>query len=77
MTKFKTLNGLLLVAVFLIAVSFINPPISNSEKLAELIEKYENYDSYDHKKYPLGLYTPERYQKEADFAAEVAAAVGG
>ena len=71
MTKFKTLNSLLLVAVFLIAASFINPPVSNSEKLAELIEQYESYNSYDKKKYPLGLFTPERYQKDADFAADL------
>ncbi|MDC7997284.1 DUF885 domain-containing protein [Gilvibacter sediminis] len=41
---------------------------NNSEKLEALIAAHEGFDSYDKKKYRLGLYTPERYQKEAVFA---------
>ena len=39
----------------------------SSEQLAQAIKSYEEYSSYDHKKYPLGLVTPERYQKDAKF----------
>ena len=41
---------------------------NNSDRLAALISAHENYDSYDHKVYKLGLYTPERYAKDAVFA---------
>lgn len=41
---------------------------NNSDRLAALISAHENYDSYDHKAYKLGLYTPERYAKDALFA---------
>ena len=33
-----------------------------------MISAHENYNSYDHKEYKLGLYTPERYAKDAVFA---------
>ena len=39
----------------------------SSEQLAQAIKSYEEYNSYDHKKYPLGLVTPERYQKDEEF----------
>ena len=41
---------------------------NNSDRLAALISAHENYNSYDHKEYKLGLYTPERYAKDAVFA---------
>ena len=60
----------LLLGVFglLICISCSENSISNSEVLTQLIEEYENYDSYDKKKYRLGLYTPERFAKDAEFA---------
>lgn len=43
--------------------------IENSgRELADIISSYEAFESYDHEAYPLGLYTKEGYQKEADFA---------
>jgi len=34
-----------------------------------IVQYIQEYESYDYKAYPLGLYTEEHYQKEADFAA--------
>lgn len=41
-----------------------------SEALNEVIEKVEDNKSYDREKFPLGLYTEERYRKDAEFAKE-------
>lgn len=40
-------------------------------ELAAIIEQYENFRSYDRAQYPLGNFTKERYQKEAEFAAQL------
>lgn len=39
--------------------------------LADIIATYEAFENYDEKEYPLGLYTKERYQNEADFAKSI------
>ena len=39
--------------------------------LDDIIASYEDFESYDEKVYPLGLYTKERYRKEADFAKKL------
>ena len=37
-------------------------------QLNKVIDNWENYESYDYDAHPLGLFTKERYQKDADFA---------
>ncbi len=41
-----------------------------SEALEQVIEKVEDHKSYDREQFPLGLYTEERYKKDAEFARE-------
>lgn len=59
----------ILTTLFLIACA--DQQSTNPQKLAALIDRYENYESFDSEEYRLGLFTPERYQKEADFASEL------
>lgn len=40
----------------------------STKQLNEVISNWERYESYDREAYPLGLFTKERYQKDADFA---------
>lgn len=47
----------------------------SSRQLAEAIKTYEDYKSYDYQEYPLGLVTPERYQKDAAFYGDLLADV--
>lgn len=52
--------------------------IENSgRELADIISSYEAFESYDHEAYPLGLYTKEGYQKEADFAKSMLEELNG
>lgn len=37
-------------------------------QLNKVIENWENYESFDYDVHPLGLFTKERYQKDAEFA---------
>lgn len=39
--------------------------------LADIIASFEDFESYDKDTHPLGLYTEERYRKEADFAEQL------
>lgn len=39
--------------------------------LADIVASFENFESYDKDAHPLGLYTQERYRKEADFAEKL------
>ena len=57
-----------------LALLFLTTACSQSESdsatktLNSLIESYQNHEGYDKKEYPLGLYTKEYYQAEAEFA---------
>ena len=42
--------------------------VDNFAQLNKVIENWEKYESYDYEAYPLGLFTKERYQKDAEFA---------
>ncbi|MDC1108484.1 DUF885 domain-containing protein, partial [Flavobacteriaceae bacterium] len=41
---------------------------NSNDKLQEIIIIYQDHESYDGKEYPLGLFTKEHYQSEANFA---------
>ena len=45
--------------------------IKSEKKLQETITTYQDHESYDGKKYPLGLFTKEHYESEANFATEL------
>ena len=53
----------------LIGIFSITP--SDEDKLNEIINNYQDYESYDYKKYPLGLYTKEHYESQANFALDL------
>ena len=44
--------------------------LSASEALEVAIKNYQNHEGYDRNEYPLGLYTKDYYQSEAEFAKE-------
>ena len=49
----------------------INFSTNSEKKLQETITTYQDHESYDGKKYPLGLFTKEHYESEANFATEL------
>ena len=60
------------ITVFVLLLGCKRNEIENSgTALADIIASYEAFESYDEEEYPLGLYTQERYKKEADFALSV------
>jgi uncharacterized protein (DUF885 family) len=65
----KSTVFLLVIFLMLIGIFSITP--SDEDKLNEIINNYHDYESYDYKKYPLGLYTKEHYESQANFALDL------
>ncbi|MCH1548219.1 MAG: DUF885 domain-containing protein [Flavobacteriaceae bacterium] len=65
----KSTVFLLVFFLMLIGIFSITP--SDEDKLNEIINNYQDYESYDYKKYPLGLYTKEHYESQANFALDL------
>jgi len=42
-----------------------------SAQLQKIITEYQDYESYDDEEFPLGVFTKEHYQKEADFSRSI------
>ena len=57
--------------VLLVTGVVINFSENSEKKLQETITTYQDHESYDGKKYPLGLFTKEHYESEANFATEL------
>ena len=57
--------------VLLLTGVIINFSKNSEKKLQETITTYQDHESYDGKKYPLGLFTKEHYESEANFATEL------
>ena len=57
--------------VLLLTGIIINLSKNSEKKLQETITTYQDHESYDGKKYPLGLFTKEHYESEANFATEL------
>ena len=57
--------------VLLLTGIIINFSKNSEKKLQETITTYQDHESYDGKKYPLGLFTKEHYESEANFATEL------
>ena len=57
--------------VLLLTGIVINFSKNSEKKLQETITTYQDHESYDGKKYPLGLFTKEHYESEANFATEL------
>ncbi len=64
MNQFK----IFLVAFILISLLACQQEESNAVKLEKVIENYQDHEGYDEEEYPLGLFTKEYYQAEAEFA---------
>jgi uncharacterized protein (DUF885 family) len=65
----KKLIILILTTLLIACTGEIEKSIDPGEELKGIIERYESYESYDNEAYPLGLYTEERYRKDAEHAA--------
>ena len=61
----------LLGIVLLVTGVVINFSKNSAKKLQEMITTYQDHESYDGKKYPLGLFTKEYYESEANFATDL------
>ncbi len=59
---------LFLVAILGLGLSCEQKPADTISKLDVLIKDYEAHKGYDEDKYPLGYYTAEHFEKEAEFA---------
>ena len=57
--------------VLLVTVVVINFSKNSEKKLQEIITTYQDHESYDGKKHPLGLFTKEYYEGEANFATDL------
>ena len=57
-----------LAIILLVTAVVIKFSENSNDKLQEIIIIYEDHESYDGKEYPLGLFTKEHYQSEANFA---------
>ena len=57
--------------VLLVTGVVINFSKNSAKKLQEIITTYQDHESYDGKKYPLGLFTKEFYESEANFATDL------
>ncbi|MDX5586121.1 MAG: DUF885 domain-containing protein [Aureibaculum sp.] len=44
---------------------------NSSQELNEIISTYQDHEGYDEKEYPLGLFTKEYFQAEAEFATSI------
>ena len=60
------------ITSLLICLTFLscnkNEVLNESMQLQEIIEEYHAYESYDKGIFPLGLFTKERYKKDAEFS---------
>ena len=63
-------NSVLSVLAIILLVTGVVIKFSenSNDKLQEIIIIYQDHESYDGKEYPLGLFTKEHYQSEANFA---------
>ena len=57
-----------LAIILLVTPVVIKFSENSNDKLQEIIIIYQDHESYDGKEYPLGLFTKEHYQSEANFA---------
>ena len=57
-----------LAIILLVTVVVFKFSENSNDKLQEIIIIYQDHESYDVKEYPLGLFTKEHYQSEANFA---------
>ncbi|MBT8310297.1 MAG: DUF885 domain-containing protein [Flavobacteriaceae bacterium] len=58
------------LVILFIFVGCANESDKTAESLNKIIENYQDHEGYDEKEYPLGLFTKEHYESEANFAKE-------
>jgi uncharacterized protein (DUF885 family) len=60
-----------LAIILLVIVVVIKFSENSKKKLQEIITIYQDHESYDGNEYPLGLFTKEHFESEANFALEL------
>lgn len=68
MNYFKAIITLLLIVILGCKKSDTN---NSSTELSTIINAYHDHEGYDEKEYPLGLFTKEYFQAEAEFARSI------
>jgi len=68
MNYFKAIITLLLIVILGCKKSDTN---NSSTELSTIINAYQDHEGYDEKEYPLGLFTKEYFQAEAEFATSI------
>ena len=62
----------MMTLLFLVAViGCVSDNENSSQLLSSIVNEYQDHEGYDEKEYPLGLFTKEFYQSEADFAKTI------
>jgi uncharacterized protein (DUF885 family) len=62
----------MMTLLFLVAViGCVSDKENSSQLLSSIVNEYQDHEGYDEKEYPLGLFTKEFYQSEADFAKTI------
>ena len=73
MNRINVFFGIIVLLLFL----GCQKETAQSEQLQEVIESYQEHKGYDKKEFPLGLFTKEHYQSEAEFAKSKLDALAG
>ena len=68
MKFFKRMMTLLFVVA---VIGCVSDKENSSQLLSSIVNEYQDHEGYDEKEYPLGLFTKEFYQSEADFAKTI------
>ena len=68
MNYFKAIITLLLIVILGCKKSDTN---NSSKELSTIINAYHDHEGYDEKEYPLGLFTKEYFQAEAEFSTSI------
>lgn len=68
MKFFKRMMTLLFLVV---VIGCVSDKENSSQLLTSIVNEYQDHEGYDEKEYPLGLFTKEFYQSEADFAKTI------
>ncbi len=74
----KKLNSMRILNIFLSILALIiltacqqEEAVKAGDQLAEIISEFHDHEAYDKNEYPLGLFTRDHFQKQAEFAQQL------
>ena len=67
----KSIKSILLITILIIFSCQEENSNTSTDRLNEIITNYQDHEGYDREEFPLGLYTTEYYQSQAEYAQSV------